>query len=162
MWRRMLSVAALALATAFSAAAQQEPQAQNWAFRLGVWYPTSSTVRDNTTDFWVYFGVERNLPNIGVVSLDYSEGSDTANKVRMLSLFVNSRQNYAPKLDLLAGLGIVHAKVDQPGGDRTRTRLGGTVGVAYTLAPRTELQLRYQTAGFKEVNGFVLTVNLRF
>jgi hypothetical protein len=25
-----------------------------------------------------------------------------------------------------------------------------------------ELQLRYQVAGFKEVNGFVATVNLRF
>jgi hypothetical protein len=40
--------------------------------------------------------------------------------------------------------------------------LGGTVGVAYTLTPRVEFQLRYQVAGFKEVNGFVATVNLRF
>jgi hypothetical protein len=106
--------------------------------------------------------VERNFPTIGTVSLDYSEGSDTNNKVRMFSLFVNSRQRYAPKLDLLAGLGLVNAKVTTAGVDRTRTRLGGTVGVAYTLTPRVEFQLRYQVAGFKEVNGFVATVNLRF
>jgi hypothetical protein len=65
-------------------------------------------------------------------------------------------------VDLLAGLGIVNAKVTAAGVDRTRTRLGGTVGVAYTLTPRVEFQLRYQVAGFKEVNGFVATVNLRF
>ncbi|MFA0732270.1 MAG: hypothetical protein LKKZDAJK_000923 [Candidatus Fervidibacter sp.] len=162
MWRRMISVAALALAAVLPAAAQQEPQAQNWAFRLGVWYPSSSSVRNATTNFWVYFGAERYLPTIGTVSLDYSEGSDTNNKVRMFSLFVNSRQNYAPKLDLLAGLGIVNAKVTAAGVDRTRTRLGGTVGVAYALTPRVELQVRYQVGGFKEVNGFVATVNFRF
>jgi hypothetical protein len=158
----MLSVAALAFAAALPAAAQEAPQPPGWAFRLGVWYPTSSSVRDATTDFWVYFGVERNFPTIGIVSLDYTEGSDTNNKVRMLSLFVNARQNYAPRLDLLAGLGLVYADVDAPGGGKTRLRLGGTVGVVYNLAPRTELQLRYQTAGFKEANGFVLTVNFRF
>ncbi len=162
MWRTMLGIAGLALAMALPAVAQEEPQPANWAFRLGVWYPGSGTVRDRTTDFWVYFGVERNFPTIGTVSLDYSEGSDTNNKVRMFSLFVNSRQRYAPKLDLLAGLGLVNAKVTTVGVDRTRTRLGGTVGVAYTLTPRVEFQLRYQVAGFKEVNGFVATVNLRF
>jgi hypothetical protein len=162
MWRTMLGIAGLALAMALPAVAQEEPQPANWAFRLGVWYPSSSTIRTNTTDFWVYFGVERNFPTIGTVSLDYSEGSDTNNKVRMFSLFVNSRQRYAPRLDLLAGLGLVNAKVDAPGVSRTRTRLGGTVGVAYTLTPRVEFQLRYQVAGFKEVNGFVATVNLRF
>lgn len=162
MWRTMLGIAGLALAMALPAVAQEEPQPANWAFRLGVWYPGSGTVRDRTTDFWVYFGVERNFPTIGTVSLDYSEGSDTNNKVRMFSLFVNSRQRYAPKLDLLAGLGLVNAEVTTAGVDRTRTRLGGTVGVAYTLTPRVEFQLRYQVAGFKEVNGFVATVNLRF
>jgi hypothetical protein len=158
----MLGIAGLALAMALPAVAQEEPQPANWAFRLGVWYPSSSSVRNATTNFWVYFGAERYLPTIGTVSLDYSEGSDTNNKVRMFSLFVNSRQNYAPKLDLLAGLGLVNAKVTTAGVDRTRTRLGGTVGVAYTLTPRVEFQLRYQVAGFKEVNGFVATVNLRF
>lgn len=161
MWRRMIGIVVLASVMVLPAMAQEEPQPGGWALRIGPWYPASSNVRDATSDFWVYFGVERNFPGIGNISLDYSEGSDV-DRVRMFSLFLNARQEYSPRLDLLAGLGIVNADVRRGGRSFDRTRLGGTVGIATRLGNRAELQLRYQTGGFTEVNGFVLTFNFRF
>ncbi len=161
MWRRMMGVALLASVMVLPAMAQEEPKPGGWALRIGPWYPTSDNVRDLTSDFWVYFGVERDFPGVGNISLDYSEGSDV-DRVRMFSLFLNARQNYAPRLDLLAGLGIVNADVRRGGQSFDRTRLGGTVGIAVQLQQRAELQLRYQSGGFREVNGFVLTLNFRF
>jgi len=163
MVRRLVGVAALLAAMVLPAMAQvdQEPQ-QKWAVRLGVLYPTAGDVRDATDTFWVYLGVERNFPGTGIVSLDYTEGSGNGVKYSHFALFLNQKQNYAPRLDLLAGIGVVYAKYDIGGNTDYKTRLGGTVGVAYYLNPRTELQLRYHTGSAKETNGIVLTLSLRF
>ncbi len=167
MWRRMLGVVALMVAMVLPAMAQvtEEPQ-QKWSVRLGVLYPTAGDVRDQTDKFWVYFGVERLFQGVGLVSLDYTEGSGTLSgvdyKFSHFALFLNQRQNYAPKLDLIAGIGIVYAKLERPGRTDHKTRLGGTVGIAYQINPRSELQLRYHTGSMKETNGIVLTFNLRF
>jgi hypothetical protein len=163
MVRRLFGVAVLLAAMVLPTMAQvNEEPTQKWAVRLGVLYPTASDVRRATDTFWVYLGVERNFPGTGIVSLDYTEGSGAGVKYSHFALFLNQRQNYAPRLDLLAGLGVVYAKYDVGGDTDYKTRLGGTVGVAYYLNPRTELQLRYHTGSAKETNGIVLTLSLRF
>lgn len=162
MVRRLLGVAVLTATMVLPAFAQVDEQQQRWAVRLGVLWPTAGDIRDRTDTFWAYFGVERNFPNVGIVSLDYTEGSGTGFKYSHFALLLNSKQNYAPRLDLLAGIGIVYAKSDIGGDTEYKTRLGGTVGAVYYLNPRTELQLRYHTGGTKETNGFVLTLSLRF
>lgn len=163
MVRKLVGIAVLLVAMALPAVAQieEEPQ-QNWAVRLGVLYPTASSVRDQTDTFWVYIGLERNFPGTGIVSLDYTEGSGTGYKYSHFALFLNQRQNYAPRLDLIGGIGIVYAKTDIGGKTDYKTRLGGTIGAAYYLGPRSELQLRYHTGSAKETNGIVLTFSLRF
>ncbi|MCS7225020.1 MAG: hypothetical protein NZ959_10785 [Armatimonadetes bacterium] len=142
-------------------AAQEEPPLRGWTFRIGPWYPVSRDVRQRTDDLWVYFGVERQYSPITTISLDYTEGSGV-DRVRQFCLFANSRQAYTPRLDLIGGLGIIYSQVRIGGVSDTRARLGATAGVSWKLAPRSEIQLRYQVGGFKEVNGFALTVNLHF
>ncbi len=160
---RLFAIAGLVVMTVLPAFAQigEEPQ-QKWSARLGVLYPTASGVRNATDSFWVYFGFERNFPNVGLVSLDYTEGSGTGVRYSHFALFLNSKQNYGPNLDLLAGIGIVYARSEVMGVTNFRTRLGGTVGAAYYLNPRTELQIRYHTGGAQETNGIVLTFSIRF
>ncbi len=165
MWRRMVGASVLMAAMMLSAAAQEEPQ-QRWAVRLGVLYPTASNVRNQTDKFWVYVGLERHFANIGLVSLDYTEGSGSLGgvdyKFSHFALFFNQRQNYAPRLDLIGGIGLVYARLERAGDTDHRTRLGGAIGVAYSIGPRSELQLRYHTGSMRETNGIVLTLNLRF
>ncbi len=165
MWRRMLVLAVIVAAMVLPAVAQEDAQ-KGWAVRLGALYPTSGGVRDQTDKFWVYVGIERFFRNIGLVSLDYTEGSGSRGGVDYefshFALFLNQRQNYAPRLDLLAGIGVVYAKIERGGDSNYRTRLGGTIGVAYSVNPRTELQLRYHTGSMRETNGLVFTVNFRF
>jgi hypothetical protein len=163
MARRLIGVAVLLVTMVLPALAQvnEEPQ-QKWAVRLGVLWPTASNIRNATDTFWAYIGLERNFPETGIVSLDYTEGSGTGIKYSHFALFLNQRQNYAPRLDLIAGIGIVYAKIDVGGQTDYKTRLGGTVGAAYYLGPRSELQLRYHTGSAKETNGIVLTFSLRF
>jgi hypothetical protein len=162
MVRRLIGVAVLLATMALPALAQVEEPQQKWAVRLGVLWPTASNVRSETDTFWAYIGLERNFPGTGIVSLDYTEGSGTGRKYSHFALFLNQRQNYAPRLDLIAGIGIVYAKIDIGGQTDYKTRLGGTVGAAYYLGPRSELQLRYHTGSAKESNGIVLTFSLRF
>lgn len=163
MVRRLISVSVLSVMMVLPAFTQidEQPQ-QKWAVRLGVLYPSAGDIRDRTDDFWVYFGVERNFPNVGLVSLDYTEGSGAGFKYSHFALFLNSKQNYAPRLDLLAGVGIVYGKSEIGGVSDYKTRLGGTVGAVYYVNPRTELHLRYHSGGAKETNGFVLTFSIRF
>jgi hypothetical protein len=162
MVRRLIGVAVLLATMALPALAQIEEPQQRWAVRLGVLWPTASDVRDATDTFWAYFGLECNFPGTGIVSLDYTEGSGRDVKYSHYALFLNQRQNYAPRLDLIAGIGIVYAKTDISGRTDYKTRLGGTVGAAYYLGPRSELQLRYHTGSAKNTNGIVLTLSLRF
>lgn len=162
MVRRLIGVTVLLAAMVLPALAQVEEPQQKWAVRLGVLWPTASDVRDKTDTFWTYIGLERNFPGTGIVSLDYTEGSGSGYKYSHFALFLNQRQPYAPRLDLIAGIGIVYAKTDIGGDTDYKTRLGGTVGAAYYLGPRSELQLRYHTGSAKETNGIVLTLSLRF
>ncbi len=156
-----LAVVLLSLGLVVPALAQEEPPLRGWTLRIGPWFPASRDVRQRTDDLWVYFGVERKYTPITTISLDYTEGSGV-DRVKQLCLFANSRQSYTPNLDVIGGVGIVYSQVRVAGVSDTRMRLGVTVGVSWKAAPKADVQVRYQAGTFREVNGFVLTLNLHF
>lgn len=157
-------VGSLVLIAILSAPTMAQEQ-RRWVFRIGPWFPTSSTVRDATNDLWVYFGVEWLTGQLSSISVDYSEGSGALmgvdHRVQQFAVFANSRQPYGDRLDLIGGLGLVFSRVRVGPSSRSRTRAGATIGVAWRLQPNAELQVRFQSGGGKEVNGFVITLNFR-